>query len=87
VAVVDKNAQAHGTTDVARAYLEFLFSPEGQRIGAKHYFRPVDPAVKAETAAAFPHTDTFDIASLGGWQTVQKRHFADGGIFDQIYVK
>lgn len=87
VAVVDKNAQAHGTTDVARAYLEFLFSPEGQHIGAKHYFRPVDPTVKAETAAAFPHTETFDIASLGGWQALQKRHFADGGIFDQIYIK
>ncbi|MFT8586449.1 sulfate ABC transporter substrate-binding protein [Acetobacter papayae] len=87
VAVVDKNAQAHGTTDVAQAYLEFLFSPEGQRIGARHYFRPVDPAIKAETASAFPHTDTFDIASLGGWQSVQKRHFSDGGIFDQIYTK
>ncbi|MBO1326722.1 sulfate ABC transporter substrate-binding protein [Acetobacter sp. TBRC 12305] len=86
VAVVDRNVQAHGTEAVAKAYLDFLFTPEGQRIGAKHYFRPVDPAILAEAASVFPKTDTFDIASLGGWQSVQKRHFSDGGIFDQIYA-
>ncbi|MBB2202738.1 sulfate ABC transporter substrate-binding protein [Gluconacetobacter tumulisoli] len=87
VAVVDRNASAHGTTEVARAYLEFLFTPEGQRIGAKHYFRPVDPAILAGTGDLFPKVKTFDVASLGGWTAVQKTHFADGGVFDSIYAK
>ncbi|MBS1059999.1 sulfate ABC transporter substrate-binding protein [Gluconobacter sp. Dm-44] len=85
VATVDRNVQEHGTEAVSRAYLDFLFSPEGQRIGARHYFRPVDPAIQAETAAVFPHTTTFDVASLGGWTRLQKAHFSDGGVFDQIY--
>ncbi|WP_408831873.1 sulfate ABC transporter substrate-binding protein [Acetobacter thailandicus] len=84
VAVVDKNVAQHGTQEAAQAYIEFLFSPEGQRIGAKHYFRPVDPAVAAENASRFPQVETFDIASLGGWTAVQKKHFAENGIFDQI---
>lgn len=84
VAVVDRNVEKHGTQAVAKAYLDYLFTPEGQRIGAKHYFRPVDPVVLAEVASSFPKTTTFDIASLGGWQAVQKKHFADGGVFDQV---
>lgn len=84
VAVVDKNVAQHGTQAVAKAYVDFLFSPEGQRLGAKHYFRPVDPAIAAENASRFPKVETFDVASLGGWAVVQKKHFADQGIFDQI---
>lgn len=87
VAVVDRNAQAHGTTEIAQAYVEFLFSPVGQKIGARHYFRPVDPAILAENRERFADVHTFDIASLGGWAKVQKDHFADGGIFDGIYTK
>ncbi|ACI51229.1 sulfate ABC transporter, periplasmic sulfate-binding protein [Gluconacetobacter diazotrophicus PA1 5] len=87
VAVVDRNVQAHGTAAVAEAYLRFLFTPEGQRIGVKHYFRPVDPAIIAESASVFPKTTVFDVASLGGWTRVQKTHFADGGVFDQIYSR
>ncbi|WP_172491865.1 sulfate ABC transporter substrate-binding protein [Gluconobacter oxydans] len=85
VATVDRNVQEHGTEAISRAYLDFLFSPEGQRIGAKHYFRPVDPTIQSETASVFPKTTTFDVASLGGWTRLQKAHFSDGGIFDQIY--
>lgn len=86
VSVVDQNAKAHGTEKLAQAYLEFLYSAEGQRIGAKHYFRPTDPSVQASTTI-FAHPQTFDIASLGGWTVVQKTHFSDGGIFDQIYAR
>lgn len=86
VSVVDQNAKAHGTEKLAQAYLEFLYSAEGQRIGAKHYFRPTDPAVQA-TATLFAHPQTFDIASLGGWTLVQKTHFSEGGVFDQIYAR
>ncbi|OUJ06735.1 sulfate ABC transporter substrate-binding protein [Acetobacter malorum] len=84
VAVVDSNVAKHGTQAQAQAYVNFLFSPEGQRIGAKHYFRPVDAAVAAENTARFPKVETFDIASLGGWAAVQKKHFSEGGVFDQI---
>ncbi|MFT9398831.1 MAG: sulfate ABC transporter substrate-binding protein [Acetobacter sp.] len=84
VAVVDKNVAQHGTQAAAQAYVNFLFSPTGQRIGAKHYFRPVDPAIAVETASVFPKVETFDVASLGGWAAVQKKHFADHGVFDQI---
>ncbi|GBQ93122.1 thiosulfate-binding protein [Acetobacter nitrogenifigens DSM 23921 = NBRC 105050] len=87
VALVDKNVDAHGTREAAQAYLEFLYTPEAQKIGAKHYFRPVDPTVAAESASIFPAVKTFDIASLGGWTAVQKKHFASGGVFDQIYSK
>ncbi|NHN88577.1 sulfate ABC transporter substrate-binding protein [Acetobacter conturbans] len=87
VAVVDKNVKAHGTEAIATAYVEFLFTPEAQKIAAKHYFRPIDPAVVAATASVFPKVQTFDVASLGGWQVVQKKHFGDGGVFDQLYGK
>ncbi len=87
VAVVDKYAKKHGTTKVATAYLEYLYSPEGQRIAAKHYYRPrlpehADPADNAR----FPRIELFTIDDVfGGWQKAQKEHFADGGVFDQIY--
>lgn len=84
VAVVDKNVAQHGTQAAAQAYVEFLFTPEAQRIGAKHYFRPVDPTVASESASRFPKVETFDVASLGGWSVVQKKHFGDNGVFDQI---
>jgi sulfate transport system substrate-binding protein len=85
VAVVDSVVAKHGTQKVAEAYLQFLFTPEGQEMGAKHYFRPQDPAVAARHAADFPVLRTYDIASLGGWSVVQPKHFGDGGLFDHIY--
>jgi sulfate/thiosulfate transport system substrate-binding protein len=85
VAVVDKNVDAHGTRAVAEAYLEFLYTPEGQELAAKHYYRPRLPEVAQRHANDFPQVATFNIEDFGGWQTAQKTHFADGGIFDQIY--
>jgi sulfate transport system substrate-binding protein len=84
VSVVDRVVDKRGTREVATAYLEFLFSPEGQTIGGKHYFRPFDLA--QAPAERFRPVKTFDIASLGGWTEVQARHFADGGVFDRIYT-
>jgi sulfate transport system substrate-binding protein len=86
VAVVDKFAQKHGTEAVARAYLEFLYSPQAQQIAAKHYYRPRDEAAAKDLMAQFPKIPLFTIAELfGSWDTVQKKHFADKGVFDQIY--
>jgi len=86
VTVVDKFANKHGTRAVADAYLNYLYSPEGQDIGAKNYYRPVDPAVAAKYAAQFPKIELFTVDKVfGGWPTAQKKHFADGGVFDQIY--
>jgi len=86
VAVVDKVAAKHGTTAAARAYLEYLYSPEGQEIAARHYFRPRDQAVAARHAAQFQRLQLFTVDQVfGGWTKAQKTHFADGGIFDQIY--
>jgi sulfate transport system substrate-binding protein len=85
VAVVDRVAARHSTKEVAQAYLEFLFTPEGQEIAAKHYFRPRDPAVAAKHAADFPGVQTFTIDEVfGGWAKAQATHFADGGTFDKI---
>jgi sulfate/thiosulfate transport system substrate-binding protein len=90
VTVVDKNAEAHGTTDVAKAYLEYLYSPEGQTIAAKNHYRPSDPAAVSDPALldAFPKIDLISIDDplFGGWATAQPKHFGDGGIFDQIYT-
>jgi sulfate transport system substrate-binding protein len=83
VAVVDKVALRKGTSDVARAYLEYLYSKEGQEIVAKHYYRPRDPEVAARYASLFPKVNLVTIADFGGWAAAQKKHFADGGIFDQ----
>lgn len=88
VAVVDKVVDKHGTRAEAEAYLKFLYTPTAQRIAAKNHYRPTDPKVIAETAAQFPKVQTFTIDTLfGGWDKVQKEHFADGGVFDQIYTK
>ncbi|MCH4023495.1 MAG: sulfate ABC transporter substrate-binding protein [Acetobacter sp.] len=84
VALIDRNVKAHGTQESAQAYLDFLFTPQAQAVGAKHYFRPADPAVAAQFKETFAYVPTFDIASLGGWQAVHKKHFASGGLFDQI---
>ncbi|MBE0501321.1 MAG: sulfate ABC transporter substrate-binding protein [Desulfuromonadales bacterium] len=88
VTVVDKVAKKHGTFEVAKAYLEYLYSPVGQKLAAKHYYRPVAPE-HADPAdiARFPAVNLFTVDELfGGWQKAQKTHFADGGTFDQIYV-
>ncbi len=85
VAVVDRVTIRHKTTDLARAYLEHLYSPEGQEIIARHYYRPRDPAVAARHAKQFPALTLVTIADFGGWAKAQKAHFADGGSFDRIY--
>jgi sulfate/thiosulfate transport system substrate-binding protein len=86
VAVVDKVAAKHGTTKVATAYLEFLYSPEGQEIGARRFYRPRNEAVAAKYAAQFPRLPLFTVDQVfGGWAKAQKTHFDDGGTFDQIY--
>jgi sulfate transport system substrate-binding protein len=86
VAVVDRNVDKHGTRAAAEAYLQFLYSAEGQEIGARHHYRPRDPATMRRHAAQFPTLQLFTVAEIaGGWQTAQQTHFADGGIFDQIY--
>jgi sulfate transport system substrate-binding protein len=85
VTLVDTNAAKHGTTEVAKAYLEYLYSPVGQRIAARHYYRPVTPE-QADPAdlARFPKLELVTVAEFGGWQQAQKTHFAEGGVFDQI---
>jgi sulfate/thiosulfate transport system substrate-binding protein len=86
VAVVDKNVDEKGTRRVAEAYLAYLYSPEGQEIAAKHFYRPTDPAIAAKHKNQFPDIPLVTVDdTFGGWQEAQKKHFADGGIFDQIY--
>jgi sulfate transport system substrate-binding protein len=86
VAVVDLNADKHGTHDVATAYLQYLYSPEGQDVIGRNYYRPRDKAALAKYASQFPDIKLFTVDSLfGGWGSVQKDFFADGGVFDQIY--
>ena len=85
VAVVDKVALRRGTADLARAYLEYLYSKEAQEIIAKHHYRPRDPEVAAKYAKSFPKIEMVTIADFGGWTKAQKAHFGDGGIFDKIY--
>ena len=88
VAVVDKVALRRGTTDVARAYLEYLYSPVAQEIVAKHYYRPRNPQVAAKYANVFPKIATMvTIADFGGWQKAQSAFFADGALFDKIYAR
>jgi sulfate transport system substrate-binding protein len=85
VAVVDRVANKHKTAAVARAYLEYLYTPEGQEIAARHYFRPILTGVTAKYAAQFPKIQMFTIdQAFGGWAKAQPAHFADGGVFDQI---
>ena len=86
VALVDVNVDKHGTRKLAEAYLNFLYSPEGQELAAKHYFRPRLAEVAAKYADRFPKLDLVTIDhEFGGWQAAQAKHFADGGTFDQIY--
>ncbi len=86
VAVVDKVVLRHGTRDVAQAYLEYLYSKEGQEIAARNGYRPRDAEIAAKYATQFPHLNLVTIADFGGWAKAQKTHFADGGIFDRIYA-
>jgi sulfate transport system substrate-binding protein len=86
VAVVDRNVDKRGTREVATAYLQFLFTPEGQKLGAQNYYRPRGPA--AATAGAFPAVQLFTIDEVfGGWPRAQPTHFDDGGVFDLISAK
>ena len=86
VAVVDTIAKKHKTTAVAQAYLEYLYSPEGQEIAGRNFYRPRDPAVAAKYAGQFPTLRLLTVDDVfGGWQKAQATHFADGGTFDQIF--
>jgi sulfate/thiosulfate transport system substrate-binding protein len=86
VAVVDKTASRHGTTDVAKAYLNYLYSDEGQEIAAKNYYRPRNEKIAAKYAANFSNLKLVTVdGEFGGWQKAQQTHFSDGGTFDQIY--
>jgi len=88
VSVVDKVVDKRGTRALATAYLNYLYSPEGQEIAARHYYRPRDPAVAAKHAERFPQVKLFTVDEVfGGWQKAQSVHFADGGIFDQISTR
>ena len=87
VAIVDKVAAKRGTTEVAKAYLEYLYSPQGQKLAAKHYFRPaVISSISEDQRKGFAEVDLFTIEEVfGGWDKAQAEHFDDGGVFDQIY--
>jgi sulfate/thiosulfate transport system substrate-binding protein len=88
VALVDKVVDKKGTRKVAEAYLKFWYTAEAQEIAAKHYYRPIDAEVVAKHVSRFPKVNLFTIEQVfGGWQKAQKIHFADGGIFDQIYTR
>ncbi|MFT4197269.1 MAG: sulfate ABC transporter substrate-binding protein [Pseudoxanthomonas sp.] len=89
VALVDKNVDKHGTRKVAQAYLEFLYSPEGQKIIAHNYYRPLNPqAADPADVARFPKINLVTVdKAFGGWQKAQAEHFADGALFDQILAK
>ena len=87
VAVVDKVVDKRGTRKVAEAYLNFLYTRDGQEIAAKHYYRPRNADVATTHAATFPQLKLFTIdEQFGGWAKTQKAHFGDGGVFDQIYT-
>ena len=84
VAVVEKTAERKGHAQVAKAYLEFLYSKQGQEIAAQNHYRPRDAQVAAKYAKQFTAVQLFDITLFGGWANAQKTHFSDGGVFDQI---
>ena len=87
VTVVDKNVDRKGTRAVAQAYLEYLYSPEGQQIAARNYYRPIDAQVAAAFARHFPKLNLFTIDDVfGGWAKAQKDHFNDGALYDQIFA-
>jgi sulfate/thiosulfate-binding protein len=86
VALVDKVAARHGTGKVAEAYLEYLYTPEAQEIAARHFFRPRLASVADKYGSRFPNIKLFTVDKVfGGWRAAQRTHFADGGVFDQIY--
>lgn len=85
VTVVDKVVKRRGTAEAAKAYLEYLYSEEGQEIAAKHFYRPRSETAAKKYDAQFPEVDLVTIEHFGGWQKAQAEHFADAGIFDQIY--
>jgi len=85
VAVVDKVVDKHGTRKVAEAYLQYLYTDEAQDIIAKNYYRPATAKAAQKYASQFAKVNLFTIDQVGGWTAAQKAHFADGGIFDQIY--
>ncbi len=86
VAVVDKVAKKHGTADVAKAYLEYLYSDEGQDIAGRNFYRPRSEKAAAKYAGQFAPVKLVTVDEIfGGWQKAQKAHFADGGVFDQIF--
>jgi len=88
VTVVDKVADRRGTRKVAEAYLAYLYSPEGQNLAGKHYYRPRDASAAKKYATQFSSVKLTTIDEVfGGWQKAQKTHFADGGVFDQLYAK
>ena len=88
VTLVDKIVDKHGTRPVAQAYLEYLYSEEGQDIAGRNYYRPSNEKVAANYASQFPKIKIFTIDKVfGGWAKAQQAHFADGGVFDQIYAK
>jgi sulfate transport system substrate-binding protein len=88
VSIVDKVVDKHGTRAVSQAYVEYLYSPEAQKIIAENFYRPVDPAVAAQYAAKFPQIALFLIDDVfGGWTKAQTTHFNDGGVFDQIFTR
>ena len=86
VGVVDKVVLRRGTREVATAYLQYLYSKEGQEIVARNYYRPRDPQIAAKYADRYPKLNLVTIADFGGWAKAQKEHFAEGGVFDQIYA-
>jgi sulfate transport system substrate-binding protein len=85
VAVVEDVARKHGTTEVATEYLKYLYSKEAQEIIGKNFYRPTDPEIAAKYAKNFKPLELVKIDSFGGWNAAQKKHFADDGVFDQIY--
>ena len=88
VTVVDKTVDRRGTREVATAYLQYLYSPQGQEIAAQNHYRPTDPKVAARFEKQFAKVSLFTIDELfGGWTQAQKTHFADGGVFDQIFTR
>ncbi len=83
---MDKNVDRHGTRKVAEAFLNYLYTPEAQEIEAKDFYRPRDPAAAAKYKDQFPNIPLATIETdFGGWDKAQATHFADGGVFDQIY--
>lgn len=87
VAVVDKVVEKKGTRAAAESFLKFIYTPEGQAIAAKDYYRPRDPEVAKQYENVYPRVELVTIEEFGGWRNAQAKHFADNGTFDSIYSK